>query len=184
MHLIEVYATTCGCLIDKCFIDEESIDLPPKKYITFHPHNPKGSCRSYKYWQNVIDKLQTHPGFDYEIIQIGGENDNKYNNVNTSYLGKTTYNSLAFLIKNSTLHLGYDSLPIHIASIYDIKIVGIYAHYAANTGPYFSTKENTILLESDNITIKPFYGEHDPNNKINTIDYNIIYNSITKLLNI
>mgnify|MGYP003348438586 CR=1 FL=1 len=183
MHLLEIYASTCGCLIDKCFIHEETIDLPPKQYITFHGFNPKGSCRQYKHWQVIIDWLKNN-NFDYEIIQIGGINDIKYNNINTSYLGKTNYNQLAFLIKHASLHIGYDSLPIHLASMYDKKIIGVYAHWSSVTGPYFSSSENTILFQPDNSIVKPFYGETDPNDKINTIDPLDIYNAINKLLGI
>ena len=45
MHLLEAYSVVSGAKIDRCFIDEEPIDLPSKPYITLHSHNPKGSGR-------------------------------------------------------------------------------------------------------------------------------------------
>lgn len=183
MHLLETYALLSGAKIDKCFIKEEPINLPKEKYITLHSYNPKGNNRQYKYWNNVIKNLNNHPLFDYEIIQIGGIDDIK-TNTNTTYLGKTTYNSLAYLMKHSSLHMGFDSFPAHLASYYGKKMVVLYAHYANNTGPYFSNKKDVILLEPDHSIVKPIFGDSDPYDKINTIDFNIITNSVLTLLDI
>lgn len=181
MHLLEAYAITSGSCIDKCFIYEESISLPDKPYITLHSYNPKGSGRQYKYWNDVIDKLNNYSNFNYEIIQIGGVTDTP-TKANTSYLGKTNYNSLAYLIKNSSLHLGFDSLPVHLGSIYDKKMVVLYSHYSNNTRPYFSSIKNIVLLEPDYSTVKPVFAYEDPFDLINTIDPDLIYQKTIKLL--
>lgn len=182
MHLLEAYAVVSGAKIDKCFIYEESIDLPTKPYITLHSYNPKGSGRQYKHWNSVIELLKNNKQFDYEIIQIGGLDDDK-TCANTEYLGKTNYNSLAYLIKNAELHLGFDSLPVHLASFYDKKMVVLYAHYANNTKPYFSSNNNIILLEPDFSQIKPVFSQTDPFDQINSIQSQIIVESVLKLLN-
>jgi ADP-heptose:LPS heptosyltransferase len=185
MHLIESYALTAGCLIDRCFIEEDPIELPQNKYITFHPFSPKGAIRQYNYWSVVIDLLKSNPKFTYEIVQIGGNNDPKYSNVVTDYLGKTTYHSLAYLIKHAGLHLGFDSFPTHLASVYDKKIVSIYAHNAINTMPYFSSAHNISLIQPDFSQHKPYYSDgHDPFGAINTIDPFVIYEKIIHLLEI
>lgn len=184
MHLLETYALLSGCLIGQCHIQEEEIDLPSSPYITFHGFNPKGSGRQYKNWQIIIDNLIANPLFQYKIIQVGSTNDQKYQNIDNSYLGKTSYNSLAYLIKHTQLHLGFDSLPIHLASHYDKKIVAIYAHYKNNTCPFFSTRANTILLEPDHTLLKPVFANEDPYDQINTIDHQIIYKAILSLLEI
>lgn len=183
MHLLESYAVVSGALIEECFIQEDNIDLPSNKYITFHGYNPKGSGRQYKHWQQVLDLLQNNIKFNHTIIQIGGASDTKYN-VNTDYLGKTSYNSLAYVIKNSDLHLGFDSLPAHLGSHYDKKMVILYAHYSNNTKPYFSTESNIILIEPDFSKIKPIFAQTDPFELINTIDPEIVYKSVLSLLNI
>jgi ADP-heptose:LPS heptosyltransferase len=182
MHLLETYSLLSNCKISECFIQDEQIDLPNKQYITFHGFNPKGSTRQYKHWHTVIELLNNDNRFDYEIIQIGGHIDPRYNGTNTSYLGKTTYNSLAYLIKNCSLHLGYDSFPIHLASHYQKKIVGIYAHFIKNSGPYFSKTEDIILFEPDSSITKPVFSENDPLGRINSIDPKLIYEAVIKLL--
>lgn len=182
MHILENYALTSGCYIDRCYIEEEYIELPKNKYVTIHPYNPKGSSRQYKYWQEVIDLLNSNINFDYTIVQIGGRNDIKYNNIDISYLGKTTYNSLAYLVKNTSMHIGYDSFPVHLASHYNRKIIALYPHYRNNTGPYFSKSDEIILIESDHSKIKPVFSENDPFDQINSILPQNIYRSILQLL--
>jgi len=183
MHILETYALLSGSKINKCFIEEEVIELPKNKYITFHPFSPKGNSRQYDHWNIVIRSLINN-NFEYEIIQIGELSDTKYDHTNTSYLGKTNYHSLAYLIKNASLHLGYDSLPIHLASYYDIPIVGIYAWYAKNCGPYFSSSKKVKILEPDFTKKKPTYGNTDPYRLINNILPDDICLAINSLLGI
>jgi ADP-heptose:LPS heptosyltransferase len=181
MHLIESYALVSGLHIDKCYIQEEEIELPEKPYITLHPYNPKGSGRQYGSWHDVVKMLQSDPSFEYDIVQIGMSSDIKFS-INTSYLGKTNYNSLAYLIKNSELHLGFDSLPVHLASHYDKKIVAIYAQYYKNTGPYFSSKENIRMFEPSQYTsLKPIFQYEDPYRLINIIPAKDIFNAVMDL---
>jgi len=184
MHLVESYALTCGCFIDECFIEEEIIDLPKNKYITLHSYNSKGTSRQYLHWNNVISNLQKNDKFDYDIIQIGGVDDYRYD-INTEYLGKTSYNSLAYLIKNSSLHLGFDSMPVHLASHFKKKIVAIYPRYNANTGPYFSDPKDTILFDAYKYTtVKPIFSNDDELGLISKIPPKEISDAVLTLLDI
>jgi ADP-heptose:LPS heptosyltransferase len=183
MHILESYALTAGCKIGKSFIHEEKIGLPNNKYITFHPYSSKGSSKQYEKWPEVLDLLKSNKKFDYEIIQIGEKNDLIYS-VNSFYLGKTSYNSLAYLIKHSSLHLGFDSFPVHLASFYGKKIVCAYSYYASTCGPYFSDMNDIAIFEPNFGTIKPIYGYDDPFKLIDTIDPNEIYKSVLDKLQI
>lgn len=182
MHLLESYAVSAGAQIGKCYIKEQVIDLPQNKYITFHGINPKGSSRQYDHWQKVIDILLSSKQFDYEILQIGGITDNRFENINTDYLGKTSYHQLAYLIKHTSLHMGFDSLPVHLASHYNKKIVAIYCHYSSISGPYFSHPNDIKILEPKFDRIKPTYSHHDPNNLIQHIDPFEVSNAVLSLL--
>ena len=183
MHILETYALLSGAQIDQCFIQEEEIDLPSKKYITFHPYSPKGNSKQYDKWNEILSLLKNNSEFDYEIVQVGEVTDQRYD-VNTFYLGKTSYNSLAYLIKNSQLHLGFDSFPVHLASHYDIKIVALYSYYATTCGPYFSSSDNIRIFEPDFTNTKPTFSYDDPFRLINTIDHNQVYQAIIELLGI
>ena len=181
MHILETYALISGCKISKCFINEDPIELPSSNYITFHPHSGKGNSKQYDKWNIVLNLLNADTSFTHEIIQIGGYDDIKHTD-NTSYLGQTNTWQLAYLIKNSSLHLGYDSFPIHIASFYDIPIVGLYSYYASTCGPYFSSHNRVRLFEPNFTNIKPTFGYNDPHKLINTIDPKEIYKSVIELL--
>lgn len=181
MHILEAYALSSGAKIDKCFISEEYIQIPDNPYITLHSYNPKGSGRQYRYWNDVISILNSNKNFTHEIIQIGGLDDIK-ERVNTSYLGKTNYNSLAYLIKHCGLHLGFDSLPVHLASHYGKKMVVLYAHYVNNTKPYFSCEQDIRLLGPKLENYKPVFSQEDPLSLINTIKPEDIASSVMELL--
>lgn len=185
MHILETYALTCGCPISKPFIKEDSsIVLPSTKYITLHSYDPKGTARLYNKWENVISILKNNPNFTYEIVQTGGLLDPKCQGANHDYLGKTSYGSLAFLIKNAQLHLGFDSLPVHLASYYDIKIVALYGYYANMSRPYFSNENNIRIFEPDFSSTKPTFHYNDPYNLIQTIEPSQIANAVFDLLGI
>lgn len=183
MHLLEAYSVVSGAKIDNCFIYEEPINLPLNPYITLHSYNPKGSGRQYKYWNEIIKSLKNNSKFKYEILQIGGSDDDK-TIANTEYLGKTNYNSLAYIIKHAELHIGFDSLPVHLASYYNKRMVVLYAHYANNTKPYFSSPDKVILLEPDHSKIKPVFSQDDPFDQMNSISHNLVSDAVIGLLNL
>jgi len=185
MHALETYALVSGAKIGDCWIQEEEIQIPEGRYITFHPHHDKGTARKYLYWQRVIS-LITDELEDLEIVQIGEATDqvwqDKLSCINSSLLGKTNYNSLAYVINNSELHLGYDSLAVHLASHFQKKIVAIYPHWAKSSGPYFSKPEDARVMEPDFSTTKPCYAYDDPAQMINTIKPELIANAVIDLL--
>lgn len=181
MHILESYSLISGVKIKKPFIEEHPIDIPDSPYITFHPYDPKGTAKRYDRWQNVLLMLKSNPIFKYKIVMIGSVVDKQYM-IDYDYIGKTTYNSLAYLIKNAHMHVGFDSLPVHFASYYDKKIVAIYSHYASNCGPYFSSSENIKIIEPDFSKIKPSFQYNDPFGLINNILPETIYNSIMSLI--
>jgi hypothetical protein len=121
---------------------------------------------------------------EYKIYQIGGPQDPRLLNVDDAYLN-TNYKQSAFLIKNSKLHIGIDSLPIHIASMYDIPIVALYSHiYPSNAYPFWSSKDKVCILESDKKGNKPSFSYQEHPKTIRTIKPEEVANSALKLLNI
>lgn len=184
MHLLETYSLLSGAKIKSCYIHTEPVALPTeKKYITFHPECNKASARQYRYWKEVIEILYSNVQFKlrYNIIQTGLAEDKKYN-VDQHFLGNINGHQLAFLLQNSSLHLGYDSFPMHLASHFDIKMVVLFAYYSKSSGPYFSTKNRIKILEPDFSKNKPCFAFEDPLDLINTIDYTIVANNVLQLL--
>lgn len=182
MHILEQYALGCGTKIASPYIYEKYISLPFEKYITFHPQG-KFSSRLYDYWQEVINFI--HPVLlknNIHIVQIGAQNESLYNFC-YPLNGQTDYNNVAYVIRNSLLHLGVDSFPIHIASAAQKKIVGLYCNmYKQQSGPYWSAEKDVILLEADLKGNKPTYAAEENPKTINTIKPEEIANAVFSLL--
>ena len=185
MHLIETYALNCGLKIEKPHIKIEEIELPSKKYITIHSHCEKGPGRNYRNWNNVILELISNNKVDFETVHIGGLESERLIGCNDKYLGKTNFHQLAYLIKNSELHLGYDSFPVHLASHFSKKMVVLYNSYSQHSYPYWSDPKDIVLLEMDYEEHgKPSYSYGDPLDLMNKIEHTTITNSVLKLLGI
>ena len=115
MHKIETFALNCGAKIGTPYIYTTFFPLPVEKYITFHSDS-KYNSKNYSYWQDVINILTPalkQNGID--IIQIGKATDRQFSNC-ASIKGNTDLSQLAFVIQNSLLHFGVESLPISMAS--------------------------------------------------------------------
>lgn len=184
MHLLERYATSCGVKIGKPQIYDNFFPLPLEKYICFQPFS-KYSSKNYDYWQEVLDIILPYLDKDnIKIIQIGVKDDRQFNNV--IYLaGQTSISQAAYIIKNSLLHFGADSFAAHIASGYDKKIVAIYSNNnIENVKPYWSKKQDMVLIKPQDGTIRPSYSAGENPKNINKIKPEDIAKSILDLLNI
>jgi hypothetical protein len=184
MHILEQYALNCGVKIGKPYIYEKYFPVPFEKYITFNPFG-KFNSRKYSYWQDVIDLI--YPilkKYNINIVQIGGNNEHGYNKC-YHLMGKTNFHQTAFVIKNSLLHFGVDSFPIHLASYYDKKIVSLYCNmYASQSKPYWSSEENVKIIQANLNGKRPSYSPEENPKTIDNIKPEEIINSILNLLNI
>jgi hypothetical protein len=186
MHLLSTYALACHAKISKPEIYESFTPTPSKKYITFQAQTTFDS-RNYSFWQDVIDVL--HPLLsknDIQIVQLGAPGDRLYNRV-ADLRGKTSISQLAYIIKRAALHLGPDSFDVHLASSYDVPIVGLYSsnHYGASR-PYFGSPENQIIFKAYERVGngKPSYSPTESPKSINKITPEEIANAVFKLLKI
>jgi hypothetical protein len=183
-HLIEEYAKSLGVKIGKPHLCEHFYPIIDDKYITIHA-DKKIDSKNYEYFPQVLNLIKSTLNKEgYKIYQVGGPEDPKLENVDGCFLN-LNFKQSSYLIKKSKLHLGIDSLPVHIASIYDVPIVALYSHtYAANAYPYWSSKENIILIESDKNGIKPSFSYQENPKTIRTIKPEKIAQSVFDLLKI
>jgi hypothetical protein len=183
-HLIEEYAKSLGVKIGKPTLVDHFYPSLSDKYITIHCDD-KIDSKSYEYFPQVVNLLKPLLSKNgYKIYQIGGSQDPILENTDARFLN-LTYKQSSYILKKSSLHLGIDSLPIHIASIYDIPIVALYSHiYPSNAYPYWSSSEKIILLESDKKGNKPSFSYQENPKTIRNIKPEDIANSVLKLLNI
>lgn len=148
MHLVETYATNCGLKIDKPHLTEKLYPLDVDKYITFHPFSKP--CKNYDYWQTVLDLI--NPILDAQnikILQLGVDGEPLFGGCEI-LCGGTSANQVAYIMRNSMLHLGVDSFPVHIGSIYNKQMVVVYPmSHLQNMRPYWGDEENYSLLLPD-----------------------------------
>jgi hypothetical protein len=181
MHLIETYATNCGLKIDRPYILEKYFPLNIDKYITFNPYSKP--AKTYDYWVDVLELIQPHLAKSgIQILQLGGKNERLLPHC-LSVAGQTNINQVAYIVRNSMLHFGVDSFPVHMASSYNKKIVALYSSIKPeNAGPYWGDKENQIVIEPDRKGDKPSYSLEEWPKSVNTIRPEKIAQSITDLL--
>ena len=168
-HLVEVYAKDLGVKVGKPNIQKHYFPISHEKYITIHV-DTNIQPKQYDYWDVclglIAPKLRE---LGYSIIQIGAKEDETLNGVD-EHVKRCSYRHTNYIISKSKLHLGIDSLPIHIASVYDIPIIALYSHtYKETCYPYWSSEGKTELLSPDFSEIRPSFATHEPNKRINEI---------------
>lgn len=184
MHILERYALSCGVKIDRPQIEPAFFPLQYSKYIVFQTSN-KGNSRHYDFWIKVFQYIKEYTK-DYPIVHVGVENDQTVFGVDLDLRGKTSIRQLAYLIKNSSLYLGVDSLSAHFAGFYDVNTVALYSYcYAQNCFPIWGSKEKQSLIEVDwGKEGKPSFSITEKNKKINTIMPEVIAKAVLDKLNI
>lgn len=179
-HLSEVYAKDLGVKIGEPIFKPHFYPVLEEDYITIH-NDKKVPAKSYDYWEEVIIIVKkVFP--EIKFLQIGSGKEPKIKTVD-KFIPTTSIKQSAYIIKNSIMHVGIDSLPVHIASSLDKPIVAIYSHvYASTCGPIWNTKENYTIIESDRGGNKPSFSSKESPKTINFIKPEEIANAILKKL--
>jgi len=186
MHLLEQYSLSTGSTIDKPFIYEAYFPLPEDKYITFQAQS-KFESKDYSYWQDVLNILSPIlQKNNIKILQLGKSEEKSYEGT-VDLRGKTSFNQLAYVMRTASLHFGPDSLGVHMASLYNVPIVGLYSIiHPEVAGPYFGDKSKHSLFKSYERTgnKKPSYSPQENPKSINLIKPEEIANEVLKMLGI
>lgn len=183
-HLVEEYAKNLGVKIGKPIFPTHYIPVIDDKFITVHVDN-KIDSKFYEFFPEVIELLKKLISpLGYKIYQIGGGEDPQLPLVDKSFLGFTRKQT-SYIIKNSSLHLGIDSFPIHQASAFDVPIVALYSHiYPQHALPYWSSPEKVRIIEADRKGRKPSYSYFEKPKSINTIKPEEVVKNVCDLLGV
>lgn len=169
MHILEQYAVNCGAKIGKPQIIPQYFPIPFKeKYICLNAGSGMES-KNYDYYNEVVEFLL--PFLEKEnikIIQVGAEKEKLINNC-YSALG-CSKRQTAFIIKNSELYFGSDTMSLHFASYFQKKIVCLSTViFQQNIYPYWSNKEDYTIVESHRNGNKPSFSSQEDPKTINLI---------------
>jgi ADP-heptose:LPS heptosyltransferase len=157
-HIAEVYAKDLGVKISKPVVTNHFYPGLPEKYITFQASN-KMPAANYSYWDLVISLIKPHLG-DIKVVQVGGPEDKQINGIDLSTLGNS-YKQMNYVIKNSKVHCGCDSLPAHVSSIYDVPSVILHFNlYKENSKPLWHKNNSCISLSPDFSKVKPSFSSN------------------------
>lgn len=183
-HLLEQYALSCGAKIKTPQILETFFPIPFEKYVLIHCGGGMVS-KIYEYYSEVVSLIKVPlQKAGYEILQIGGDKDLVANGV-FNLCGSTNMHQTAYLIKNASLFIGNDSCNLHIASGYDIPLIGLYGPTTVeNHGPYFSSNDKKVLMIGDLKGNKPSYAAYENPKSINTIKPEQIAKNVLSILGI
>jgi hypothetical protein len=169
-HLIEEYAKSLGVKIGMPVLADHFYPIPCEKYITFHTNSQKVQAKHYDHWDivfNLLSKKLKDNGI--YVVQVGGDEDPEVKFCDYDTRG-ATFKQMANIIKNGILHLGIDSVPMHMASFYDKKIVALFANlYPENANPIWNKKNKYKLFSPDFSEVKPGFTAVDPKKRVNEI---------------
>ena len=184
MHIIESYATHCGLRIDKPWIYQSYYPMSYERYITLQPAGG-ADVRDYAYWDEVLYYIKPElDNRDIKILQLGMEKDRALPNcVHTQ--GTTDLAQVAYLINGSMLHLGVDSVGVHMASAFGKKIVALFCNqWTRSSGPFWSNPEDVVLHEPNRDGVKPSFSLKEDPKTINEISAEKVAQSVFDLLGI
>lgn len=182
-HLIEEYAKCLGVKITKPIISSHFFPIQCDKYITIQSTN-KFPSRDYSHWSQVVYLLKKYIK-DISIVQVGEKSNPTVRGVDIDLRSKTTLKQLSYVIENSILHLGIDSLCIHLASAHDIPCVGLYSNmWSSNSGPVWHENSEFICIDSDKGDLRACYSTEENPKTIDNIQPEEVASSVLKLLHI
>jgi ADP-heptose:LPS heptosyltransferase/glycosyltransferase involved in cell wall biosynthesis len=144
-YLGDAYAHMCNvaeCLDPYIRVDDVSRLNLPEKFITIHSQT-RQDPKDYDYMQKIIDNIK-----DIPIVQIGGSNDNKLNNIALDLRGQTTPQELAGVFKRAMMHIGLDSFPMHVAVAMETPIVAMFGGTYMKQGLHPRHKGKIFGLET------------------------------------
>jgi ADP-heptose:LPS heptosyltransferase/glycosyltransferase involved in cell wall biosynthesis len=149
----EEIAAQCQVEWGRPFIKLEPLDGGAflEDYIVLHTTSGKGNWSSKRYlsWQEVATNLSK--GLGMKVIQVGLDDDPPLKDV-IDLRGKTTYQQLAWLIKDAKLVVGTDSATIHFAGGLGTKHVAIYGNtFGSSCRPTNSNAEGIYLDPPDRL---------------------------------
>jgi hypothetical protein len=181
--LIQSYSLNTGLKIGKPHIFQSPYSLPFERYLTIN--NGSGNPnKNYAYFQEVIDILLPYlKESDINIVQLGAAGEPPLEHTKCLQ-GLTTVHQSAFIVRNALLHLGNDSMLVHLAGALGTPVVALYGPTtAANHGPFFKT-DNSILIESHRNGKLPSFAFNENPKTVDLIMPEEVAEAVLKILEI
>jgi hypothetical protein len=183
MNLTEKMALDCGVKIGQPHIDRLFMPIKNDKFIIIDTRS-RYENGEYDYFLDVYDLIKKYlKEYDIDVYQFATEKSVKI--PCTKCFITINKKQESYLISKSKLVISNENYSLHIASIFNVKSIGLYSIFnAENTRPVWN-RESQIILESDRDGNLPSYGQLSEKPKtINFISPYIIAKNILDQLNI
>jgi len=145
MHPAVYYALKSGAKISKPNIYQKYQPIPYNKFILINLKNKK-----YKYWQEALDLIYNELEKNgINLIQIIENREQALKKANY-FIDQKDFNTNAYLCNQSLMYIGELSIEMHMASIFNKKMLLIYDHASVNLDnikPYWSKDEDICAFE-------------------------------------
>ena len=182
-HICEEYAKSLGVKVGRPVLTDHFFPLAIDNYITIQTTG-KFDSRNYSFWDCVIPLIKIrYP--ECKVVQVGGKEDPSCFHADINLLGVTSFKNLFYIIKGSRLHMGVDSVGVHVAAALDVPCVGIYSNMLpSQSGPLWHDKSDFSCISSNRNGLRPTYATSESPKTINNIKPESIASSVLDLLGV
>ena len=179
-HLIEEYAKSLGVKISSPIVKDHYFPILFDKYITIHQASNVPS-KTYSHYDIVLSLLKPFlERAKIKVIQLGG--DTKIEGVDAAL--NVSFKQQSFIFSKSLAHLGCDSAIAQLASHKKIPTVTLCGNaFSSNIKPIFSSGSLNTTLEPK-WDKKPCFNAQDPKKQIDTINPEVVAQSVLDSLKI
>lgn len=184
-NFAKTYANYCGVKLPETppFFPVALFPVPAGDYITVHS-GAGHPARVYSYYSDVmamvIPYLKKH---NIKILQIGASKDPKVTGA-IDMRGKTNIRQAAFVLKNSKLHVGSDSLWSHVAGSFNIPSIILFSPNPKEvTTPHYKS-DYFYAIEPDFEGKRHSYAVDDHPRLINSIKPEVVAQKILDHFNL
>ena len=156
MNLTEKMALDCGVKTSEPYLDRYYLPIKNDNFIIIDTRN-KNTSGEYDYFTDVLDLIKDYlKNANIDVFQLANDKNIKlpcdrcYISIN-----KKQEN---YLISKAKLLVSNENYTLYIASVFNIKSIGLYSLFnPKNTQPVWN-KNSQIVLESDRDGNLPSYG--------------------------
>lgn len=184
MHLSELYARDLGCKIGYPYLVPHFFPIPyENQFVTIH-NSDKVPAKSYSYWSTVVKILKPElQKRNINLYQVGAHGDLEIEGVD-HFFDYLSLKQSSFLLSKSLCHVGIDSVPGHIASVFNKPTVTLIAHTYSETCKPLWNGEKAIILESHRNGNKPSFSLNEDPKTVDLIKPEEIAQAVFKQLGI
>jgi len=183
MNLTEKMALDCGVKISQPYLDRYFLPIRNDNYIIIDTRC-KNATGEYDYFNDVLDLIKPYlKQANIDIFQIATDKNIKLACDKCFItMNKKQEN---YLISKARLLISNENYSLHIASVFNIKSIGLYSLFNPNNTRPVWNKNSQIVLESHRDGNLPSYGRLNESPKtINFISPYVIAQNILNSLGI